>query len=551
MSIILHSSTAHEIIGYDCDQPIDHKLVPSPCLKQVNWNSDAKYTGWVAYHTRDRIVQGIRCEAQVRLQSYYCGASSHIHLLETPIIKTIALKPEECNKVYNTKVINVYNRLYSVEPDTGMNHHGIIVNGTLTYGYTLGIFNVFCNPTGIQAANHFVDYGFQVGILSVSVTQVPLLITSTNIIDYQKDTVIGHWHNCTRGCTANTGSYYIPGDHTRYRLVKLLSFHKYTQGNQVFIVNHTEGIHVEILKLTTTIINNRHEQILETELPDVVLFTNPNMEGKIPKLHTQEARYDISSWIDTLYKYKQLQSEIDHQVQYETCVKTHRVRVLPSTHYTQGKAITSLGELMRISTCTQVNVTITEGQKDLCYRNHITVQVDKETKVMLPGSRIVFSTDDLEPISCVNHPVFLYIGNHSYLGNKGTGMELLQVKEELNHLKTHIFWSPMDEAIQDITIMGEKSSQVSKVTYLNELTGADSITQITADQVHGLESFFDWTLGKNFTSKFKSYFWSIVFVIIMIALLCYLFCTLVKFSCKRIYEYQFLPAKTTTEEITE
>jgi hypothetical protein len=206
---------------------------------------------------------------------------------------------------------------------------------------------------------------------------------------------------------------------------------------------------------------------------------------------------------------------------------------------------------MRISTCTQVNVTITEGQKDLCYRNHITVQVKNETKVMLPGSRIVFSTDDLEPISCVNHPVFLYIGNHSYLGNKGTGMELLQVKEELNHLKTHIFWSPMDEAIQDITIMGEKSSQVSKVTYLNELTGADSITQITADQVHGLESFFDWTLGKNFTSKFKSYFWSIVFVIIMIALLCYLFCTLVKFSCKRIYEYQFLPAKTTTEEITE
>ena len=45
-------------------------------------------------------------------------------------------------------------------------------------------------------------------------------------------------------------------------------------------------------------------------------------------------------------------------------------------HYAQGKAITSLGELMRISTCPQVNITISEGRKDKCYTHHITVQVN-------------------------------------------------------------------------------------------------------------------------------------------------------------------------------
>ena len=538
---ILGSVRSHSLIGYDCNKILNHQLVPSPCLRQVSEIGKDRYDGWVAYHTRERIVSGLRCVTQVKLQSYYC--SSHIHLLETPIVKTISLTPEECREVFKSKAITVYNKIYTVEPNTGLNHHGIIVNGSLTYGYTLGVFNVFCNPTGVQTANHFVDYNFKVGILSVSVTQVPLLLTADNIIDYQLDTKIGHWNNCTRGCTASTGSYYIPGDHSRYRLVKYLSFQKYTMGNQVFIVNHTENIHMEITEITITKVNNRQEQVLQTELPDVVLFTNPNMEGKIPKLHAQEARYDIAGYINNLYKYKQLQEELEHQVQDETCVRTHRIKVQPSTHYTRGEAITSLGELMRISTCTPVDITITEGRKDACYSEHISVQVNNITKIMLPGSRIVFDIADTKPVSCVKHPIFLYIGKNQYLGNEGSGMELIQVKKEVNHFKTHIFWSPLDDAIKDLTVMGEESPQNVKVTYLNELTGSDSITQTTADQVSNLESVFSWTFGKNFTARFKSYFWSIILLIIIIALGCCIFCWVLKFACRRIYTYKFIPSK--------
>ena len=548
---ILGSVRSHSLIGYDCNKILNHQLVPSPCLRQVSEIGKDRYDGWVAYHTRERIVSGLRCVTQVKLQSYYCGSSSHIHLLETPIVKTISLTPEECREVFKSKAITVYNKIYTVEPNTGLNHHGIIVNGSLTYGYTLGVFNVFCNPTGVQAANHFVDYGFKVGILSVSVTQVPLLLTADNIIDYQLDTKIGHWNNCTRGCTASTGSYYIPGDHSRYRLVKYLSFQKYTMGNQVFIVNHTENIHMEITEITITKVNNRQEQVLQTELPDVVLFTNPNMEGKIPKLHAQEARYDIAGYINTLYKYKQLQEELEHQVQVETCVRTHRIKVQPSTHYTRGEAITSLGELMRISTCTPVNITITEGRKDACYSEHISVQVNNITKIMLPGSRIVFDIADTKPVSCVKHPIFLYIGKNQYLGNEGSGMELIQVKKEVNHFKTHIFWSPLDDAIKDLTVMGEESPQNVKVTYLNELTGSDSITQTTADQVSNLESVFSWTFGKNFTAKFKSYFWSIILLIIIIALGCCIFCWVLKFACRRIYTYKFIPSKNEAYEMEQ
>ena len=543
------STKQHILEGYDCTKPTTHQLIPSPCLKQVIWNQEARYTGWVAYHAKDRLVSGLRCTAKVSLQSYYCGTSSHIHLLDTPITEVITLTPSECNQVYKTRSITVYNKIYSVEPDTGINVHGIIVNGTLTYGYSLGVFDVFCNPTGIRTANHFVDYGFQVGTLSVSVTTVPLLVTSEDIIDYQKSTRIGHWSNCTRGCTAITGSYYIPGDHTRYRLVKQLSFHKYKQGNQVFIVNHTENVHIEMTRITRVKINNRLEQVLETELPDLVLFTNPDMKDKIPKLHSQEARYDIASWINTLYKYKQLQTEIDQQVQYETCVRTHRDRILPTTHYAKGKAITSLGELMRVSTCTPVNVTITEGKMDDCYTNHISVQVNNVTKIMLPGSRIVFDTTDLTPVSCENHPVFIYIGNHSYLGNRGKGIEQIIVQNASDHFKTHIFWSPIDDAIQDLTIVGDKTSQNEKVTYLNELTGTPSISQTTADQVNGLESMFDWTFGKGFSNKIKTYLWSIISVMIITALTCYLACAFLKFICKRLYTCKFLPIGNLVSEI--
>ena len=86
----------------------------------------------------------------------------------------------------------MYNKIYSIEPDTGMNVHGIIVNGTLTYGYKF-VFDIFCNPKGILTANHFIDYGFQVGTLTISVTKVPLLLTANEIIDYQKQTRLGHW----------------------------------------------------------------------------------------------------------------------------------------------------------------------------------------------------------------------------------------------------------------------------------------------------------------------------------------------------------------------
>ena len=75
-------------------------------------------------------------------------------------------------------------------------------------------------------------------------------------------------------------------------------------------------------------------------------------------------------------------------------------------------------------------------------------QVGNITKAALPGSRVLFKIIDMKPVSCKNHLVLLYIGNHSYLGNKGTGMELIQVKHEVNHLKTHIFWSLLNDAFQ-------------------------------------------------------------------------------------------------------
>ena len=541
-------NTVHSLKAYDCQDPV-HELIPSPCLTQVTWDEGDSYEGWVSYLPKDRIVSGIRCTVQISLQSYYCGTSSHIHLLDTPIVKKITLTPEECNQVYKTKSITMYNKIYAVEPDTGMNVHGIIVNGTLTYGYKFGVFDVFCNPTGITTANHYVDYGFQVGTLTISVTKVPLLLTAAEIIDYQKQTRIGHWSNCTRGCTAVTGSYYIPGDPTRYRLVRQLSFNKYKQGNQIFIINKTENIHLEITKITREKINNRLEQVLITELPDLVLFTNSAIKDKLPILHSQETRYDIASWIFTSFKNKQLQAEIDRQIQYETCSRTHQIRVSPSTHYTEGKIYTALGELMRVSTCKKVNVTITEGKKDACYTNYITVQVQNITKIMLPGSRIVFNISNLKPVTCDRHPLYTYIGNHTYLGNQGNGMERIKVKDKSKHLKTHIFWSPLGDAIHDLTVMGEKSPQNEQVTYLNELTGTPSISQTTAQKVNGLESLFSWTFGDELSEKFKSYLWSILSVMIITALSCYLTCVLIRYTCRKLYTCKFLPVENLTPEI--
>ena len=43
-------TTNHSFTGYDCTNPTNHRLVPSPCVKQVSWNSKSQYAGWVAYH---------------------------------------------------------------------------------------------------------------------------------------------------------------------------------------------------------------------------------------------------------------------------------------------------------------------------------------------------------------------------------------------------------------------------------------------------------------------------------------------------------------------
>ena len=176
------------------------------------------------------------------------------------------------------------------------------------------------------------------------------------------------------------------------------------------------------------------------------------------------------------------------------------------------------------------------------------MQVGNITKAMLPGSRVLFEVMDMKSVSCTNHPVFLYIGNHSYLGNKGTGMELIQVKHEVNHLKTHIFWSPLDDAFKDLTVMGEQTVHASKVTYLNDLVGTESILQTTSEQVSTLESVFDWTLGKGFVEKFKAYFWSVVGLIIIIAVVCCIFCMLMKLGCKKIVFHKFIPAKNRSKK---
>ena len=55
-------------------------------------------------------------------------------------------------------------------------------------------------------------------------------------------------------------------------------------------------------------------------------------------------------------------------------------------------------------------------KKDACYTNYITVQVQNITKIMLPGSRIVFNISNLKPVTNIlilYHDIFI-IENQSY-----------------------------------------------------------------------------------------------------------------------------------------
>ena len=101
--------------SYDCENSLLTNLVPTPCITGLKNESMVMEGFHLIYYSEQKQVRtGFRCTIHVKLETWYCGASSHIHLLDVPKTYMHILNKQECMDAYEEKRVKLFGIIYEV-----------------------------------------------------------------------------------------------------------------------------------------------------------------------------------------------------------------------------------------------------------------------------------------------------------------------------------------------------------------------------------------------------------------------------------------------------
>ncbi len=109
-----------------------------------------------------------------------------------------------------------------------------------------------------------------------------------------------------------------------------------------------------------------------------------------------------------------------------------------------------MGELLFKIPCQRIKINVTIGQNLPCFINHLTIKWDNNLYGIKAFTRTIVNISQLIEVECKQSPTYLKIKPGLYIGNSGTGMEIIKVMNSItSSYHIHGLYSRMTDGLID------------------------------------------------------------------------------------------------------
>jgi hypothetical protein len=426
------------LAAYDCSKVSEAGLRSASCLHlRQELVQTEEMLGLMK--TDFLMSEAVSCEARIRMEKWYCGTASHVHVLDVPHEAQLELSMEECRTTYHTGKYAFDGRYFSVNVGV-QNSHSFVVNGSLNAFNEFGSENIACKTLGVYAHENWFPSGFGIGTLNIVVKTKPVMIKDNLVIDADQQVVVGKFVGLH--LWAEPVSHFFPYVVRKpSSLSKVMFQDKFnlTKWNgQMYVENLERNILVQVLKTETFSLQHLDFTILVTELDGVKFLVKPQaaVRSYFGDILRQESSFDINSM------FLASRERNERVMEWYSISKCTPNDLNTNMQVKQGYKVVFLGEIARYEKCTRVDIPIKTGENLGCAVGHLLLNYNGMNIGVQEYSRLIASTTQVKMANCTENPIFLKLTDNLFVGNTGDGLQILHIENvKSEHIGQKIYTS--------------------------------------------------------------------------------------------------------------
>lgn len=433
---------APQLAAYDCNKIEGVELRSAACLhSQVEL---VRSTEMIGLSETDYILsEAISCEARVKIEKWYCGTASHVHILDVPHERQVEIGIEECRSIFHSGKFQYDGSTFQIA--TGLTtSNSFVVNGSLSAFPDFGVENIQCKTLGVFAHNEWFSSGFGIATLHVLVKNTPVLIKGNLVMDYDKYQIVGKFSENNRWAEPSSKyfPYVIRKPASDFKVIFQDIFNVTRWNQQLFVSNLERNILVKVIGTEKFVLQHLDFNIILTELEGLKFLEAPKaaVRSYFGDMLREESRFDLNSM------FVSCRERNERLMEYASISKCVQTETKLNRQMVQGYRMVFLGELAKYEKCTSVKIPIVVGKDFGCATGHLLVEYNGEVVGIQEYSRLVVSAVSLEKSNCSVNPLFLKLSTNLFVGNQGRGIEILHIgNTQAEHLGQKLYLN--DEAV--------------------------------------------------------------------------------------------------------
>ncbi len=436
LAIMVSNIEASENIQIDATHCTTNKtpqLKIAECASYFNTSNIEQKHFHLLQKVEIKLVPATRCHLRTSSHFWYCGRYSHIHLAGPALVEIPQLLDfQDCQNIAETKIFNYEGKTITVY-EHQMSYARFIVNGSLSYpNDVINGIDPACEGSGVYINGVFIPNTFSEKQIGIQAEPVELLQNEmgcylgshwigTNCLD--RNLRLGYDRIVTNNASEKSKKYF-----SHWRTVDIFNMSLFT------FENGKQGSHKKLLlnpqiSLALELQEEIHFQDLipelsyfSTNIDNLAVWFTKSVKPYFPLIDIREK--DNMLPLKILFSYQQYHKLIFTGQQ---CSHSHFLTE-SSVRLHRHQLVRTLGELEIILPCYNVKINVTLGENLPCFMNHLAVTFNNETMGISPFSRKLTRASNLMPMNCSENPIFLHLGQGKFIGNKGEGLTIIEVK---------------------------------------------------------------------------------------------------------------------------
>ena len=284
--------------------------------------------------------------------------------------------------------------------------------------------------------------------MDITVKNTPALIKDSTEMDYDKQTIVGKFRSSHYWAVPESEyfPYVLRKPASTLKVIFEDIFNIIKWNDQLYVENMERNVLLKIFKKEKLEVHILSFDMFESELEGIKFLKNPTagIRGYFGDILKQESKFDFNSIFIAC------KERNERMFEWDKINKCTNSEAESNSQVKQGYKITYLGEIAKFEKCAKIQIPINLGTDYGCAKGHLVTKYDEKIVGIKEYSRIMVSQGELKMINCSQGPIFLKITHNHFIGNRGDGLQIIQINEKQSeHLGQKIYVSSESTFLAD------------------------------------------------------------------------------------------------------